>query len=84
MNLSVEISNYPLSEDYIPAIKSFIERLNQHDNLTVITNTMSTQIFGEYDYLMQVLSAEMKKSYEQFGKNIFVCKFINADLTPSQ
>lgn len=82
MKLSVEISKYPLNQDYIPFIKDFIDRLNAHEGLKVITNTMSTQIFGEYDLVMNVLNQEIKKSYETFGKAIFVCKFINGDLSP--
>ncbi|MCF2908401.1 MULTISPECIES: hypothetical protein [Pseudoalteromonas] len=82
MQLSVEISKYPLHSDYIPFIKDFIERLNQHPQLKVLTNTMSTQVFGEYDLLMSTLSAEMKRSFEQFGKIVFVCKFISGDLSP--
>lgn len=83
MELSVEISKYPLADDYIPAIKSFIERLQNTNGLSVVGNTMSTQIFGEYDLVMSVLSKEMKQSYEQFGKAIFVCKFIGANLDPA-
>ena len=82
MKLSVEISKYPLHQDYIPFIKDFIDRLNEHKSLKVITNTLSTQIFGDYDEVMAVLSAEMKRSYEQFGKAIFVCKFLHGDLSP--
>ncbi|OUL57653.1 YkoF family thiamine/hydroxymethylpyrimidine-binding protein [Pseudoalteromonas ulvae] len=84
MQLSVEISKYPLHQDYIPFIKGFIDRLNEHQGLKVITNTMSTQIFGEYDLVMSVLSQEIKRSYQEFGKAIFVCKFINGDLSPEQ
>ncbi len=83
MHLSVEISNYPLAEEYIPPIKDFIDRLNRHPDLTVLTNTMSTQIFGEYDILMPILTAEMRTSFQRYGKLIFVCKFINADLDPN-
>ncbi|MGB0833532.1 MAG: hypothetical protein ACPGR2_03360 [Psychrobium sp.] len=83
MMLSVEISNYPLNEEYIAPIKDFINRLLANDKLRVSCNTMSTQIFGEHDEVMQVLSAEMKDSFERFGKMIFVCKFINSDLDPA-
>ena len=82
MQLSVEISKYPLTEQYVPAIKNFIARLKAHSELVVHSNTMSTQVFGDYDILMPILSAEMKLSFEQYGKSIFVIKFINADLTP--
>ncbi len=46
MKLSVEISKYPLTSDYIEPIKGFIAELNQQPGLRVITNTMSTQLFG--------------------------------------
>ncbi|MFC3033517.1 YkoF family thiamine/hydroxymethylpyrimidine-binding protein [Pseudoalteromonas fenneropenaei] len=83
MKLSVEISKYPLHSDYIPFIKDFIDRLNQHQGLTVVTNTMSTQVFGDYDLVMQVVSAEIKRSHQTFGKAVFVCKFIGGDLSPA-
>ena len=83
MKLTVEISKYPLHQDYIPFIKGFIDCLNEYDNLKVITNTLSTQIFGDYDLVMQVLSdPKLNAQYEEFGKAIFVCKFLSGDLSP--
>ncbi|MBM96052.1 MAG: hypothetical protein CMI09_09440 [Oceanospirillaceae bacterium] len=76
MELSVEISKYPLADEYKPAIKDFIDRLLATDGLVVECNTMSTQVFGDYDLVMATLTAEMKRSYEQFGKAIFVYKMI--------
>ncbi len=55
MQISVEISSYPLADDYIPAIKTFIDMMNQVPGLTVVTNTMSTQIFGELELVMNAL-----------------------------
>jgi len=83
MELSIEISNYPLADEYIPAIKDFIGRLNQHPNLEVLTNTMSTQVFGDYDVLMPILSNEMRTSFERFGKLVFVVKFLGGNLSPN-
>jgi len=83
MELSVEISKYPLTEDYLPAIKDFIERLQAVEKLSVVGNTMSTQIFGDYDLVMDTLQKEMRYSYEEFGKAIFVCKFIGSNLDPA-
>ncbi|MFT5600277.1 MAG: hypothetical protein ACI9N1_000511 [Flavobacteriales bacterium] len=82
MDLSVEISKYPLNENYIPVIKDFIDRLNTHPHITVLTNTMSTQIFGEFDAVMHAISTEMKKSFSQDIKQVMVMKFINSDLRP--
>ncbi|MEH6559499.1 MAG: hypothetical protein V7459_15620 [Oceanicoccus sp.] len=83
MDVSVEVSMYPLKDEYIPAIQSFIDRVNTYAELRVLTNTMSTQIFGEYDVLMNMMRDEMRRSYEQFGRAIFVCKFIQGDLSPT-
>ena len=82
MIISVEISKYPLSVDYIPSIQDFIDRLNTYNNLTIITNTMSTQVFGEFDVVMNALKKEVKTSFEQDLKQIMVMKFINSDLRP--
>ncbi|BBN80576.1 hypothetical protein PA25_05610 [Pseudoalteromonas sp. A25] len=81
MKISVEISKYPLHQEYIPFIKDFIERLNQHPELKVMTNSMSTQVFGDYDVVMSVLQKNMKASFEAYGKIVFVCKFISGDLS---
>lgn len=81
MELSVEISKYPLAEvDYVAAIKDFIDRVNLHSGLTIETNVMSTQIFGDYDLLMSVINTEIKRSFEQYGTLVFVCKFIPGNL----
>ena len=82
MHLSIEISKYPLADDYITPIKGFIEQLNRYPDLKVLTNTMSTQVFGEYDTVMQALQACMKWSFEHYGKIVFVVKFIHGDLRP--
>ena len=76
MEISVEISKYPLADDYKPAIKDFIERLQQVEGLSVVCNTMSTQVFGDYDLVMATLAAEMKRSLQTWGKAIFVYKMI--------
>ena len=83
MDVSVEVSMYLLKDEYIPAIQSFIDRVNTYPELHVLTNTMSTQLFGEFDFLMDVMRDEMRRSYETFGRAIFVCKFIQGDLSPS-
>jgi uncharacterized protein YqgV (UPF0045/DUF77 family) len=80
MELSVEISLYPLQQEYVPVIRAFIDRVNTYDNLTVITNDMSTQIFGDYDLIMDVVRDEMRKSFEAYGRSVFVCKFIDGNL----
>jgi len=79
MQLSVEISMYPLQDNYIPAIDAFIALLNEHQQIQVKTNSMSTQLFGEYDEVMALLQAAMRYSMDTFGKLVFVVKFIPGD-----
>ena len=82
MQLSVEISKYPLNENYIPVIQDFIDRLNTYKSLTILTNTMSTQVFGDYDDVMNAIKSEMKISFAKDIKQVMVMKFINGDLRP--
>jgi uncharacterized protein YqgV (UPF0045/DUF77 family) len=79
MNTSVEISYYPLHSEYIPPIKDFIERLNAHEQIVVNTNGMSTQVFGEYFEVMNILTNEIHRSFE-LPHSVFILKVINADL----
>jgi uncharacterized protein YqgV (UPF0045/DUF77 family) len=81
MQLSVEISKYPLVEvDFVTAIQNFIDRINQYDDITVVTNVMSTQLFGDYDVVMNALTTELKTSFEKYGTTVFACKFIPGNL----
>lgn len=79
MKISVEISYYPLLDEYLPAITGFIDRINTYKTLKCVTNGMSTQVFGEYKDVMTALTAEMEKSFAR-PHSVFVMKFINADL----
>ena len=79
MNTSIEISYYPLKDDFIPHILDFINRLNKHEKLSVKTNGMSTQVFGEYFDVMNAITKEIHKSFE-LPHSVFILKIINADL----
>ena len=78
MQLAIEVSLYPLDQQYKPYIKDFIARMNKHTDLVVKTSHTNTLISGEFDYIMQIVQAEIKATYEQVGQAIFVCKFLNA------
>ena len=84
MQVMVELSMYPLVNDYIGPIKAFIERLNSYSNLTVITCSTSTQVHGDYTEGMQVLGAEMQRTHEEVGQAVFVAKFLNFDAMSSK
>lgn len=77
MQVAVDISLYPLQEDLIPPILDVIERLKRDPELDVVTNPMSTQIRGDYDKVMTLLQAEIRTTFEQLPKAIFVMKILN-------
>ena len=79
MKTSVEISYYPLNQEFIPPIQQFIDKLNTYPMLHVRTNGMSTQIFGEFREIMNALTLEIERSFEN-PHSVFVMKIINADL----
>lgn len=80
MRVAVDISLYPIADDFIPPIQDVIERLNTHAAIEVATNPMSTQVRGEYDDVMAVLNQEIKTTFEQCPKAVFAIKILNNPL----
>ncbi len=79
MNTSVDVSYYPLKDEFIPPIKAFIDRLNTYDDIVVRTNGMSTQVFGPYRRVMNAITHEIEQSFE-LPHSVFILKIVNADL----
>ncbi|WP_068546403.1 hypothetical protein [Thalassotalea crassostreae] len=80
MKISIEISLYPLAEEkFKKEIWNFIYKLRDNEQLKVITNGMSTQVFGDYDIAVKTVMDEIKVVHETVGTAVFVCKFIGGD-----
>ena len=80
MKCSVEISMYPLDVNHIEAITLFIKNLKKHPFISLETNGMSTQVFGDYDNVMTAIQKEMKTSFLLDQKVVFTMKVINSHL----
>ena len=76
MRSAVEISMYPLSGEYLPLIQAFIDRLNTYPDITVRTNSLSTQIWGPLDRVMALVSAEIERSAANSPQLVFVMKVL--------
>lgn len=76
MEIGVEISLYPLDAEFIPPIKEFIERLGADSRLKVVTNSMSTQVFGSYEHVFAALEREIRPTFEGGRKAVFVMKVL--------
>ena len=77
MRVAVDISLYPIDQEHIPPIDDFIARVNRHPSLIVVTNRMSTQIRGEYADVMQVLTDEVRGTFDALPKAVFAIKILN-------
>lgn len=75
MRITVELSLYPLSEDYVPPIRDFLARLRSYKDLKIVTNATSTQIVGEHSHVFEVLSKETALTFSS-GPSIFVMKVL--------
>lgn len=78
MRISVEITFSPLQDDYERHIIDFIKKLRA-SGLDVKENALSTQVYGEYDKVMNVLSQEIKNSFEEITAGLFYMKIVSSD-----
>ncbi len=83
MEITIELSMYPLREEYKPAIIELINRLKSTPSIDVEVNPTSTHIYGEYDVVMSAIQVQVKRSFELYGKCVFVMKVLNGNLKES-
>jgi uncharacterized protein YqgV (UPF0045/DUF77 family) len=80
MDIGVEISLYPLKNDFVPEIRAFLARLHQDPHLKIVTNSLSTQVFGAYEEVMEALRRELRPTFESLAKEshkgVFVMKVL--------
>ena len=74
---------YPITEDYKPVINDFLRRLNAY-GLQTVTNGMSTQVFGEYDEVMNALNGSLRPTFEGETKVSVSMKLLNGHLPPDK
>lgn len=79
MKISIDISYYPLTEEFKQPIKKFIAQLNSYSEIAVKSNGMSSQVFGEFADVMRIVTAEIEKAME-LPHSIFILKMANATL----
>ena len=79
MQVSIDISHYLLNKKFIPPIDDFIINLRKYDNIEVRANSMSTQLFGEFDDLMSILKIEIEKTFKKEINSVLNLKIVNGD-----
>lgn len=78
MDISVELTLTPLKDDFEPPIIDFIKAL-RNSGLKMIETPLSTQIFGDYDSVMNLLTKEIKPALEASGKGLIQIKIVTSD-----
>ena len=76
MEISVDISLYPLQEGYEKPILAFIAALEKEQSVDVVRNELSTQVHGEYHTIMQLLEKEILSVFDEIPHSIFVIKLV--------
>lgn len=76
MDVAVDISLYPLTADYVPPIKEFIERISRRPGLTLEYNSLSTQVRGELSTVFAALEAEIAATFDAPRRAVVVLKIV--------
>jgi uncharacterized protein YqgV (UPF0045/DUF77 family) len=80
MKITVDISMYPLDQNYVTPIKAFIGRLREFPDIEMLTNQLSTQLTGEFASVTTALNTCMAESMAQNGRVVFVTRYLNTGL----
>ena len=80
MKVSVDLSLYPLADDYVPVIIDLIHRLEHHSDIEVVRTALSTQLFGELARVLAVIGEELQRTWTEHGRAVLVAKFAFGDV----
>ena len=78
MKISLDISLYPLDKNYEAPIIKFIEKLKT-SSFKIMENPLSTQVYGDYDEVMDFVKTAMKDTFMTEEMAVFTIKFIKGD-----
>ncbi len=76
MEISVDISMYPLQREFEAPILAFISELEKEQSVEVVRNELSTQVHGDYKVIMALLGKEMFSVFTEIPDSIFVLKLV--------
>ena len=84
MELCAELSLYPLAGNVDESIFTFIDNLTVTNEITVLTNSVSTQINGKSTNVFGAIEHALEISYKRAGRQVLIEKFIltRAEVSP--
>lgn len=78
MQISAELALTPLQDDFDAPVKAFIRKLRS-SGLTVMENPLSTQIYGDYDKIMEFLTEEVREAFQATDHVILTIKLVKGN-----
>ncbi|MGG6229369.1 hypothetical protein [Tenacibaculum sp. SDUM215027] len=78
MKISVELTLSPLQNEFEEPIINFIKKLRA-SGLTVLENPLSTQVYGDYDTVMSLVTSELKNAFELIDNGLLFMKIVKTD-----
>ncbi len=82
MKIVLEVSMYAFTEEFEREVLVFLEKLHGYDDLTIRVNTLSTQIYGEFDRVMEAVQTSIHSVFSNDVKASFVMKVLPGELDP--
>ena len=78
MKLSIELTLTPLKNDFVASIKLFIKQLRGM-GFDILENPLSTQIYGDFDLIMDKLVPLIKKTFNEEESIMLHLKMVKGD-----
>ncbi len=78
MKISVELTLTPLQDDFEMPVINFIKKLRA-SGLTVLENPLSTQVYGDYDTVMKILTTEIREAFMEMNSGLLHMKVVKSD-----
>ncbi len=78
MNISAELTLTPLQDTFEKPIIDFIKALRA-SGLHVVENPLSTQVYGPYDLVMNLIQTELKEAFERIDQGLIYIKIVKSD-----
>ena len=78
MQISVELALTPLQDDFEAPVKDFIKKL-RGSGFRVVENPLSTQVYGDYDEIMEFLTEEVKDTFQSLDHVLMNIKLVKGN-----
>ncbi len=80
MQVSLDISLYPLNAEYKAPILRFIEALRGYGGFELRSNSLSTQLFGDYTAIWTALGTELPRAFGADFNSVAVVKIVSVNV----